>query len=240
MKQLSILIIIFFTACNSYAQPQFTGWLASFNTFKTGKKTSIHFDAQFRSTDEFKQTQTLLIRPGFNYHLTRQWTLTAGYAIIFNRAFIGTTNDMVPEHRIWEQALYNHRWKQVFVSHRFRLEQRFIAKTRVSPGNDIQVPGYVNSHRFRYFIRNILPLKKQSTFSKGPFVALQNEVFINIASVNNANGETFDQNRLYLAAGYRLSPKADLEFGYMNQYVNRRAKAFTNNHVVQLAGYLRL
>jgi long-subunit fatty acid transport protein len=240
MKKISILVVILIMNFTSHAQPQFTGWLASFNSFKVGKKTSIHFDAQFRSTDEFKQTQTVLLRPGFNFHLNKKWTLTAGYAIIFNRAVVGNANDLVPEHRIWEQALYSHKIKRVYISHRVRLEQRFIGKTRVTPGNDIEVAGYLGSHRIRYFIRNILPLQKQAAFTKGFFAAVQNEVFINIAGINNANGETFDQNRLYIATGYRLGPKADLELGYMNQYVNRRGKAFTNNHIVQVAGYLRL
>jgi hypothetical protein len=45
---------------------------------------------------------------------------------------------------------------------------------------------------------------------------------------------------LYIAGGYRLSAKADLELGYLNQYVNGRGSQFTNNHIIQLAGYLRL
>lgn len=241
MKKWLTLSVCSILACSTYGQSQFTGWLASFNTFKTGKKTSIHFDAQVRSTDEVKQVQTILLRPGFNFHLDKKWTLSTGYALILNKTVIGDVTDLVPEHRIWEQALYSHKLQQVFVSHRLRLEQRFIGKTRVVPGaDDIEVPGYLSSHRIRYFIRNILPLKKQTTFAKGPFAALQNEVFINIARTIHANGETFDQNRLYLAAGYRVSAKADLEFGYMNQYVNRRGTAFTNNHIVQLAAYVRL
>lgn len=240
MKKLSIIIVFVALAGTAYSQPQFTGWLASFNTFKTGKKTSIHFDAQLRSTDELKQTQTILLRPGINFHINKQWTVTAGYAVIFNRTVSGTASDLVPEHRTWEQALFNHKLEQVAVSHRLRLEQRFIPRITVSPANDIDVQDYVTSHRIRYFIRNIIPLEKRMASSQGFFAALQNEVFVNIAGAANANGETFDQNRFYIAAGYRFSRKADIELGYMNQYVNRRGKAFTNNHVVQVAGYLRL
>ena len=72
------------------------------------------------------------------------------------------------------------------------------------------------------------------------FAALQNEIFINIGNTANVNGEIFDQNRLYLALGYRPHPKADIEIGYMNQYVNGKGNLFTNNHILQLAGYLRL
>ena len=72
------------------------------------------------------------------------------------------------------------------------------------------------------------------------FVALQNEVFVNFGNTSTVNGKFFDQNRVYLATGFRLSPKADLEIGYMNQYVNGRGSQFTNNHILQLASYLRL
>lgn len=221
------------------SQTQFTGWLASFNTFKTGKKTSIHADVQLRSTDEVKQIQTLLIRSGLNIHLTKKLTITAGYAFINNKRIIGTANGFTIEHRIWEQLLYTHKLKSVFITHRFRVEQRFIPKIIVV-NNELEKDGTLYSNRFRYFIRNVLPLKKEAAFKKGAFVALQNEVFVNIGNTSNVNGKFFDQNRLYLATGYRLSPKADLEIGYMNQYVNGRGNQFTNNHILQLASYLRL
>jgi hypothetical protein len=222
-----------------HAQSQFTGWLASFNTFKTGKKTSIHADVQLRSTDEIKQVQTFLIRSGLNIHLNKKTTVTTGYAFISNKRIVSNVSGYAPEHRIWQQLLYNHKLKNIFISHRFRLEQRFISKSIVV-NNELKNDGSVYANRFRYFIRNVLPLKKEATFKKGMFVALQNEVFVNFGNTSTVSGKFFDQNRLYLATGFRLSPKADLEIGYMNQYVNGRDSQFTNNHILQLASYLRL
>jgi hypothetical protein len=242
MKKLFLLLFLQITASVFFlinAQSTFSGWLASFNTFKTGKKTSIHTDIQLRSTDEMKQVQTLLIRPGFNVHLNKYLTVTAGYAFISNKRIAGNTSGFMPEHRIWEQLLVNHKLKNIFVSHRFRLEQRFIAKSIVVD-DELEQDGSAYANRFRYFIRTVLPLKKQPVFKKGLFAALQNEVFLNFGNVATVNGETFDQNRLYMAVGYRLNARFDLETGYLNQYVNGRNKSFTNNHVVQLAGYLRL
>jgi hypothetical protein len=234
----SIITISYCTAVS--AQSQFSGWLATFNTFKTGKKTSIHNDIQWRSSDELKHTQTLLLRGGLNVHLNKKFTVTGGYAFIHNRRVINNVNGYAPEHRLWEQLLYNHKLKNIFVSHRFRLEQRFIAKTIVQ-NNELKNDGSVYANRFRYFIRNILPLQpQQQTFRKGLFAALQNEVFVNIGNTANVNGKFFDQNRLYLAVGYRLHSTFDLEAGYMNQYISGRGDAFTNNHVMQLAGYVRL
>lgn len=106
--------------------------------------------------------------------------------------------------------------------------------------NQLKNDESVYANRFRYFIRNVIPFQQQKTFSKGVFAALQNEVFVNIGNTSNVNGKFFDQNRLYLAMGYRLSSSFDLETGYLNQYISGRSGTFTNNHVWQVAGYLRL
>lgn len=235
----SLSVYISFSFSGLKAQSQFSGWLASFNTIKTGKKTSIHADVQWRSSDEWKHTQTLLLRSGLNIHLNKHFTVTGGFAYIQNRRTVNNISGYAPEHRVWEQLLYNHKFKTISVSHRIRLEQRFMAKTLIT-NNELKNDGSVYANRLRYFIRNVLPLQQQKSFSRGLFAALQNEVFVNMGNKTNVNGKFFDQNRLYLALGYRLSPSFDLETGYLNQYINGRKSSFTNNHVWQLAGYLRL
>lgn len=237
-----IFLLLFVLTLSSFqivfSQSQFTGWLATFNTFKTGKRTSIHNDIQWRSSDEFQHTQTFLFRTGLNFQAKKNMIITGGYAFIHNRRTAGTASGYLPEHRIWEQLLLTHKLKTVLISHRFRLEQRFISSSVVQ-GNSIEKNGTVYANRFRYFIRNVLPFKKQETFKKGVFAALQNEVFLNFGNKANVNGQLFDQNRLYLAVGYRLSPSFDLETGYLNQYSEGRNSS-TSNHVIQLAGYVRL
>ena len=221
------------------AQSQFSGWLASFNTIKTGKKTSIHSDVQLRSSDQLKNMQTLLIRSGLNVHLNKKWTVTAGYAFTYNRRTVNDIIGYAPEHRIWEQVIYSHKIKMFPILHRLRVEQRFIGQATVQ-NNQLETDGYGYANRLRYFIRNIIPLKTQKTFAKGIFAALQEEVFINFGSGQYTNGEPFDQNRIYLAIGYRVNASFDLEAGYMNQYINGKNDAFTNNHIALIAGYLRL
>jgi len=238
VRLFAIILLIGLWPGTVKAQTQFSGWLASFNTIKTSKKTSIHADVQFRSNNDWQQIQTILLRPGINYHINKKITLTAGYAYIRNRKIVGDIAGHTPEHRIWEQLLYNHQWKNLRISHRFRIEQRFIGKTVVLGNPLSDGPNYAN--RFRYFLRNILPLEKETSFSKGPFLALQNELFLNFGDKASVNGKTFDQNRFYLAIGHRLNSTFDLELGYMNQYINGRNSQFTNNHIVQLATYLRL
>lgn len=238
MKNTILLLIFFFFYTNTNAQTQFSGWLATFNTVKVGKKTSIHSDFQWRSGDEIKFTQTLLLRAGLNYHLTKKSTLTAGYAFIHNYRNMSGVDGYVPEHRIWEQYIFAHKLSRAYISHRFRLEQRFLSKTIID-NNELKSDGSLYANRFRYFIRNILPFNNHPVFTKGAFAALQNEVFLNFGNKANVNGKTFDQNRLYGAVGYRFSKKFDLEAGYMNQYINGRTND-VNNHIAQVATYIRL
>ena len=238
MRRLFLFFFIISTSTATNAQPQFSGWLASFNTFRINNKLSLHFDAQLRSTDEIKSVQSILLRPGLNVHISKSWVLTVGYAYIANRRTVGDITNLLPEHRIWQQALFNHKINRIAVAHRFRFEERFISKAVVED-NELETDGFNQALRFRYFIRSIVPLVNQSSFVKGPFFAVQNEVFLNTGNKTTVNGKTFDQNRLYGALGYRLQGKLDIEAGYMNQYTSTAA-SFINNHIVQIALYKRL
>lgn len=239
MALLTTLTAIVFNNIDLHAQSQFAGWLATFNTFKTGKKTSIHNDIQWRSTDNITHMQTFLFRAGLNVSVRKNMIVTGGYAYISNRRVIGSVSGYAPEHRIWEQLIVNQKISKLSLAHRFRLEQRFISKTAVE-NNNIVNDGSVFANRLRYFVRSVLPLQKSTGFSRGAFLALQNEIFLNIGNKANVNGELFDQNRLYLAAGYRLSPKLDLETGYMWQSINGRGDVTTQVNIWQAAAYVRL
>jgi hypothetical protein len=220
------------------AQSNTMGWLASFNTVKLKGKWSLHTDVQLRSTHELVHMNQILLRPGINYQLNKKMIVSAGYAYTHVRGVVAQESGYIPDHRIWEQFIYNHRIKPVYTQHRFRLEQRFLTKPILDNGK-IKGGKDFYASRFRYFIRNILPLQKQAAFTKGAFVALQNEVFINFGNTKNLNGKIFDQNRLYGAAGYRFSKAFDAEAGYMYQYVQGRNSG-TNNNIIQVATYLRL
>ena len=224
---------------NLYAQKQFSGWFSHFSTIKTGKKTSFHSDLHWRSTNHWEHMQTLLLRVGLNVHLSSRTTVTGGYAFIQNRRTVGSVSGYLAEHRTWEQFQFNHRFGQFYSSQRFRLEQRFIPVISVVNG-ELKRNDHFYANRFRYFTRNLLPFHRQTPFRKGAYGVLQNEVFLNFGNTENLNGKIFDQNRFYAALGYRISPHVDMETGYVNQYINGRASSFTNNHIVQLAGYLRL
>ena len=201
-----------------------SGWLFLLNSTKFSEKWGMHLDVQVRSTDNWGAVKNVLFRPGITYFIDKQQNVTAGY-LLASTDFGATT---LIEQRIWEQYILTHKINSVFTTHRFRLEQRFLDQ----PNDNF-------AQRLRYFIRLIKPLQKtEQAFTKGAFLALQNEVFLNIQNKERINNNLFDQNRLYLAGGYRFSKKMDLEAGYLNQAIKGKTRNTVNN-IVQLALYTR-
>lgn len=208
-----------------------SAWAAWFNSYRVSDKLGIHFDAQVRSSDDLESVKNILIRPGLTWFFEENKNATFGYAFIRTRQTLeGIANPNLTEHRIWQQFIYNQKVSRASLTHRFRLEQRFIG----------QLSDDIFSQRLRYFLRAQVPLKNTggAAFSGGAFLALQNEVFLHLQNKDRLNGHIFDQNRAYLAVGYRFNPMVDLEAGYLNQASRGKERNVINN-VVQFAIYTR-
>ena len=237
---LTLLTIVLLKHNLSAQTVQQSAWLASFNTIKLAKKWSLHLEMQVRSTDNWEQVQTVLPRVGLNYHVKTNQILTAGYAYIPNRVNAFDESALLAEHRIWQQYIINQKAGNLVITHRFRLEERFVPAARLE-NNDLAVAERKYSTRLRYFARAVIPFKKQQPFVKGAFIGLQEELFFNISDRQNVNGKWFDQNRAYAALGYRFSKKFDAEIGYLNQYTEKSTgQPNVINNILQLAFYTRL
>lgn len=238
---LQLIATVLLFQSTSWAQTNTqTGWFAGFNTIRLSAKTSLHAELQLRSTDDLQAMQTVLPRVGINYQTGKRTILTGGYAYIFNRSVVNGQSKLLAEHRLWQQFVINQPVAKNTLTHRFRLEERWVPKAANDNG-EVVVAERLFSMRLRYFARMILPLQKSAAFSKGAFIALQEEVFANVVNSNNVNGKFFDQNRAYIALGYRLSKKADIELGYLNQFTSAKEPSpNVMNHVFQIATYTRL
>lgn len=252
------LILLLLAAYPRFARSQtnFAGWLGTFQNYKITNRTGLYFDAQLRSTGQWQQVHALLLRPGINLYLTPSLTATVGYAYIPQQRISGNVTGYLPEHRTWQQLLFTHPVRPhsrhipgASLSHRLRLEQRYLPLYHPE-GNTLVQNGHRHAGRLRYFTRGLVPLNSQASpgqqasaspsFTKGFFAAIQNEIFFNIGDTSPANGKIFDQNRAYVAAGYRWNRQFDMEVGYMNQYISGAAGISTNNHILQMATYIRL
>ncbi|MBL8950147.1 MAG: DUF2490 domain-containing protein [Myxococcaceae bacterium] len=100
------------------------------------------------------------------------------------------------EQRVFEQAFWGNDFGPLRLSVRARLEQRFLPDDPVT------------KHRVR------VQLRAAWTFKDSFLLIVYDEPFVNLPF-------TFDQNRAYVALGYRPHPKVLLELGYLNQLTTR-------------------
>jgi hypothetical protein len=233
LKHIFYFILSFVITQAASAQTnELTTWGAWFHTQKFSEHWGAAFDGQFRSSNHVGYLRNMLLRPSASYYFNKDRRLDLGYAYIAtNGRTTSGAKTFRPEHRIFEQFIISQKaGVNTGITHRFRLEQRFLGQTATQPD--------VYAQRFRYFVRGVVPLSKQAPFTKGSFVALQNEVFANVQNKDKINKHFFDQNRAYAAFGYRVSKQFDVEVGYLNQYI-KQAEAYTINNVIQLALYTR-
>lgn len=201
------------------------GWFMYFGDHPiSGSKWGVHLEGQWRRHDIVQNWQQLLLRPAVNYQMNANVMLTAGYGFIdthrygafpVSRAFL--------EHRVFQQVQVANKIGKVNMTHRYRLEQRFLGQNNE----------WRHENRFRYMARVMVPLKGKWS------LAIFAEPMINFG--RNVGANVFDQNRAYVAAAYQMRKHARLEVGFMEQTIlQRNGRNVENNHTFQLAVYSNL
>ena len=210
---------------------ELSGWAAWFHTQRFNKHWGASFDGHLRSSHHADYLKTVLLRPSINYYFGNK-NVAAGYAYIGASGRAGDVKTFRPENRAFEQLIIlQPAGLNTQITHRFRLEQRFLGETATQQS--------VFSQRFRYFIRAVVPLNsKDAPFTNGAYLALANEAFVNVQNKEKINNHFFDQNRAFVGIGHRFNKNVDVEAGYLNQYV-QQAKAYTINNVIQLTLFTR-
>ena len=204
-------------------------WYSLFTDNAIGGRWALVTDVQFRREHGGGSPQQLLVRPGFLYQLTPGARVGGGYAYIVTHPYgDDPIPAAMPEHRVWEQLSLTHQLGDVGLTHRYRLEQRWIGV-----GDALQpsrVASFREESRFRYFVRAIHGLGRPT----GPFLQAQNEVFVSGGS--SARNNLLDQNRLFAGGGWRFTPTWRLEVGYLEQRIWKASglKA-ERNHTLSVA-----
>ena len=239
MKRIYLLLFCALIFTQTFAQApsnktiqNHQNWFTYFGQYKFNSNWGAFADAQFRMDEDVKFAKQNVLRTGLYRNLNPKWQLAAGYAYVTTHN--PTLNAYATEQRITEQVIYAHKLGKLNMSHRLRLEQRFVE--RLSLGEDgTQVIGTTNyGNRIRYSYRTVFDLTKDPDKLNVFYVALQDEIFLNVASPE-INKNFIDQNRFLLAFGINHDKKHRLELGYMNQLLHPYNKAKTMNHILQIS-----
>jgi hypothetical protein len=201
------------------------GWYMFFGDHKLTPKWGAHTELQWRRHNVITDPQQLLLRLGANYYLSDGAMVTLGYGFIETYPYGDfPAAHSFPEQRIYQQLQLQGGVGRVGLTHRYRLEQRWVEL----PGSSECI--YLN--RARYMLRGVFPLAGRTLEAKEPYLAAYDEIFVGFG--NNVPNN-FDQNRLYSAVGYKLNREGALEVGYLYQVVQQRnRRVFEHNHTLQI------
>jgi hypothetical protein len=221
------------------AQQQCAGWLANQTAIGISKKWGVLTGFNVRSNDKWVHFQTIGVRVALVYNIKKNVSIAAGIEQNYNRKIIGDAAGYFNDRIIWKHLLITHHIQRLNILHRLRLEERFISNLAVENGK-LRKDGHNFAERLRYLVRASHPLKSKKEFKRGGYLAFAEELMLNFGDKSFVNGRLFDQNRIYGGVGYRFSSKADMEIGYLRQYIVSRDGNTYNNNVVQLSTFLRL
>ncbi len=170
---------------------------------------ALYIDLNTRFYDDFRAHQALF-RPAIGLRLVDTMYLWLGYAWAPSQ---NEQHKFIDEHRIWEQ------WtcdlpglpKPLAFFLRTRLEQRFRPGTSSDMGWR-----YRQLVRIRVFFSAGFPL----------YASVWNEVFFALNHAEDSGQRAwmrrgFDQNRVFVGPGWKVSRIVSIEFGYMNRIIRK-------------------
>jgi hypothetical protein len=237
----TILLLSFDTKAQRLSDVNTVGWFSSFNTIHLSPKLSVWLEYQWRRDNIVTDWQQSLARTGIQYHFKNGVSAMAGYGYIITFPYgdYPAGQYTIPEHRIFEQLVWNDNKGRIVLNHRLRLEQRFAGKINQA-ATEYEVTDWVYLNRLRYQLRATVPLSNKTMQDKTWYMAAYDEVFIGFGK--NVNQNVFDQNRIGLLLGYQFNSAVRAEGGYFNQTVQQGGliggkQVYQYNHGLMLSLY---
>lgn len=234
-----LFLFLFITPILSHTQTKrqntsnFNAWFMYFGNHKISSKWGLNLEMQLRRNDFISNPQQLLFRPGINYYISPSATATLGYAFIETYPYGAFPVKIAfPENRLWQQMQLKNQLGRFEVISRFRLEQRWLHLP--VPSGDVFTPGdAVYQNRFRVLNRFSIPFKGKVIADKSFYFSAYDELFVSFGKKVGLN--VFDQNRIYLAFGYRFPKIGRLEIGYLSQILTKSdGLKVENNNTLQI------
>ena len=201
-------------------------------TFELSPKWNLNTEFQERIfLDPVRQSQ-LFVKSQVNFSPLKDLTFGTGFAYYLNSPGDPefASSFKVPEIRLNHELGYRHKFKNLIIGHRYRMEERFIRKRL----NDALIDGYRFVERLSYMVSLECNLVRSKTKDHNLSLKLSDGIYI------NSNGgiiyNTFDQNRFYAGLNYQLIKNLSVELGYINMFQQRiSGDEYLNRNIASLA-----
>lgn len=201
-------------------------WFFMLNHYSINEKWRIGNELHVRRNDWIKEQEQFLIRPYVDYKLNDNVSFTVGYTYIKNSQFgkypLPTT---IPENNIWEQVTLTQKIGKLKIMHRYRQEHRFIGVPVQETDGSFDIDGTRFTNRFRYRLTLFRDLTDDL------FVHVFDEIWFH---QDGLKPESFDRNWLYAGAGYRVARNANVQLGFLHQWIKATADRYAERPTVQL------
>jgi len=216
MRKILVFLLVFCASTGLRAQDVNPSvWTLYNGRYDLNERWFLNSELHFRFTDGALTFQQFLFRPQVSYVLNPNFTFSGGYTYIHTYPYgeYPLPND-IGENNIWEEVMIHHPLGSLKMSHRIRMEHRWIEHPVVSGTGSINGsnPGYSFGNRFRY--RLILEYRwKDSPWA----VMAYDELFFSTNEYLVPQG--LNQNWLYLSAKYKLNDRWVIQTGWQQQYL---------------------
>lgn len=218
-KCLFINSLIIILSSETYAQNRLSdhqaiGWYTYNGDHKLNDRWAIHTEYQWRRVDLIRSWQQSLARVGLVRTINETVKVGGGYTYFvtfpFGRYPQAENGVPYPEHRLHQDIQLSEKYERLELSHRFRLEQRWLAN-QTDESNPWKITGWDFQNRIRYQVAGEVPTVDDGEW----YLNFFDEVFIGFGK--NVGQNIFNQNRLSGGVGYQVSEGFKLELNYLNQ-----------------------
>jgi Protein of unknown function (DUF2490) len=225
------LALCFLTVCCPLRSPaqmppggaESSTWLSYFGDQPFTNKLALHLEGSYRATFLLDHPEQYMLRSGLTVEHGHGLSSLFAYTYLVSYPFEGGTlspasaSGKQREHRAFEQLQFEHSLirlgeKYVTLTHRFRLEQRFLGTATEGVG----VMKWKFGERARYRLTAKIPIKNAPWPIVPNYVSVFDEVY---TSFGPHSGNTpFYANVDYGAFGWNLGSMFAFELGYQHRY----------------------
>lgn len=229
MKQVIGGVLLLLNTMNLFGQ-EIEGdpgaWFLILNHYSINEKWRVGNELHIRRNDWLKEQEQFLLRPYVDYKINPNAIFTVGYTYLKTSEYGSTPLPIaVPENNVWEQLTLNQTYNNLNISHRYRMEHRFIGTPEQTDSGDYEIDGHKFANRFRY------RLTAKRDFGDLWFAHVFNEVWIH---QDGLKPSSFDRNWLYAGLGYRVAKTGNVQIGYMHQWVKVAEDQYLKRPTLQM------
>ena len=197
-------------------------WFGYMGDHQVAPKWAVHTELQWRRVNWLQTAQQVEGFLGAERELTSRLKAAGGGVYAQTHRYgdhPSVAGRPAPERRTYEELSLKTPLKRLVLTHRLRLEQRWLGARADQGQGDVQ--DWVYQNRLRYQLAGTLPLRGPALDDGEWYLTAYDEAFLGFG--RHVTGNPFSENRLAGGLGYQASRRARAELLYLQQ-LNRHAR----------------